>query len=54
MSLRDMRVLEPATAAPCHARLKIGSLQFENRPRHPARHPAEPDTKEGQAAPRGA
>ena len=40
MSLRDMCVLEPATAAPRKARRKNRRCRFENRPRHPASHPA--------------
>ena len=54
MSLRDMCVLEPATAAPRKARRKIGGAG--SRTGRAIRHGIRlaPDTKEDEAAPRGA
>ena len=53
MSLRDMCVLEPATAAPRHARRKIGGAG--SRTGRAIRHGIRLAGYEGrQAAPRGA
>ena len=53
MSLRDMCVLEPATAAPRNARRKIGGAG--SRTGRAIRHGSGfAGMKEGQAAPRGA